>query len=83
MQNASKGLYMIEAENQGNEKARLDALYQLKILDTESEPEFDDFAKLASYICGTSIALISFVDEHRQWFKSKSLKKVLSLEPYA
>ena len=54
-----------------NEGARLAALRQYRILDTEPERSFDDLALLASHICGTPMALISLVDEHRQWFKSR------------
>ena len=54
-----------------NESARVAALQKYAILDTEPEQAFDDLVLLASFICKTPIALISLVDEDRQWFKSK------------
>jgi GAF domain-containing protein len=54
-----------------NEEARLIALDKYAILDTDPEQSFDDLTLLASYVCETPIALISLVDEDRQWFKSR------------
>ena len=54
-----------------NEVARVAALQRYAILDSEPEQGFDDLTLLASYICQTPIALISLVDENRQWFKSR------------
>ena len=53
-----------------NETKRLDALKRYRILDTPAEQAFDDFAFLASTICETPIALMTFVDSERQWFKA-------------
>jgi anti-sigma regulatory factor (Ser/Thr protein kinase) len=53
------------------ETERLAALRRYRILDTEPERGFDDLALLASHICGTPIALITLVDEERQWFKAR------------
>ncbi len=53
-----------------NEAARLRRLKELMVLDSAPEPIFDEITKLASQISGAPIALISLVDEERQWFKA-------------
>src|SRR3989449_7107320 len=54
-----------------NEKQRLKVLWQYSVLDSVPEEIFDDLTELAAKICEAPIALISLVDEKRQWFKSK------------
>jgi PAS domain S-box-containing protein len=49
---------------------RLAALDSYSILDTGPETVFDDIVKVAAQICGVPMALISFVDDRRQWFKA-------------
>ncbi len=53
-----------------NERARLAALSRYNLLDTERDPAFDAFTRLASEICGTPVSTVTLIDETRQWFKS-------------
>ena len=57
--------------SQSDERQRLAALRKYEILDTPPEQAFDDLTMLAAHICGVPIAMVSLVDEHREWFKSK------------
>src|SRR5437868_14795413 len=59
------------APAKNNEARRLKVLWQYEILDTIPEEVFDDLTELAARICEAPIALITLVDEDRQWFKSK------------
>ncbi len=54
-----------------DEKKRLEVLWQYEVLDTVPERVFDDLTELAASICESPIAMITLVDEKRQWFKSK------------
>lgn len=50
---------------------RAAALRRLAVLDTLPEQAYDDIVHLASQLCGTPIALVSLVDDDRQWFKAR------------
>ena len=54
-----------------NEPQRLAALRKLGLLDTPSEERFDRITELASLTLDMPIALLSLIDEDRQWFKAK------------
>jgi signal transduction histidine kinase len=54
-----------------DERERLAALRDLHVMDTPPEDDFDQIVALASRICGTSMSLVSLIDEDRQWYKAK------------
>jgi phosphoribosyl 1,2-cyclic phosphodiesterase/DNA-binding response OmpR family regulator len=53
-----------------DEEQRIASLRELKILDTEPEERFDRVTRIAAALFDVPMALISLVDEDRQWFKS-------------
>lgn len=53
-----------------NEGLRLETLRALNLLDTPPEERFDRLTRMAKRIFGMSMALVTFVDQKRQWFKS-------------
>jgi len=62
---------MIKPPTPVDELLRLETLRSLKILDTDPEERFDRITRLAKRIFRTPIALVSLVDNDRQWFKSR------------
>jgi len=54
-----------------DEAIRLRTLRALNLLDTPPEERFDRLTRLACAFTGCPVALVSLVDEHRQWFKSR------------
>ena len=53
-----------------DEQTRVETLRSLDVLDTQSEERFDRLTRMAKRMFGVPIALVSLVDENRQWFKS-------------
>jgi GAF domain-containing protein len=54
-----------------DEEARLRALRDLDLLDTEPEAEFDELVRRAAEATDAPVAVITLVDEARQWFKAR------------
>lgn len=55
-----------------DESTRIAALRGYCVLDTMPDKLCDQVTQLARCIFGTEIALVSLIDEHRQWFKSRA-----------
>jgi signal transduction histidine kinase len=53
-----------------NELQRVQAVRSYEIFDTEEEQDYDALTSIASMICQIPVALITFIDDQRQWFKS-------------
>ncbi len=62
---------MVKPKLPADEQRRLKDLRDLNILDTEAEERFDRLTRLAKRVMDVPIALVSLVDENRQWFKSR------------
>lgn len=62
---AGEALRVIEQE-----RARLEALDRFDVLDTPREEAFDRITRLAKKLFGVPVAIVSFIDGHRQWYKS-------------
>lgn len=60
------------ADSHPRHKERIAALREYGILDTPPEQSFADIVELVASFCETPVALISFVDEDRQWFKAET-----------
>ncbi|GLS91026.1 GGDEF domain-containing protein [Psychromonas marina] len=61
---------MKKPEIPNNEKQRLKTLKSLEVLDTKFEERFDRITRMAKRMFDVPIALVSLIDENRQWFKS-------------
>lgn len=61
---------MIEPDKPDDEASRLATLVSLQLLDSAPEERFDRLTRIARRLFGTPIALVSLIDENRQWFKS-------------
>jgi len=62
---------MIYPEFPVNEKTRLSTLEKLNLINSGPEENYDNITKLASFVCGTPVSLITIIGENTQWFKSK------------
>lgn len=54
-----------------NETARVQLLHELELLDTDADPIFDRITLLVKELLHADAALISLIDDERQWFKAK------------
>jgi len=59
---------IIREEEEAN---RLLALEQYEILDSAQEKSYDDIARLAAYLCGAPVGLVTFFDSAGQWVKAR------------
>ena len=57
--------------NPAEEAARLEALRNYDVAGTGAEKAYDDVVLLASQICDTPMAAVSFLENDHQWFKAE------------
>lgn len=64
---------MQSPDNASEEEARrVKALADYKLAGTDPQPEYDAITRLAAYICGTPISLITLLDHRTAWVKSRA-----------
>ncbi|MES2744035.1 MAG: GAF domain-containing sensor histidine kinase [Bdellovibrionota bacterium] len=61
---------MLQAPTLADEEIRLKVLRDLEILDTAPETAYDQIVELAALACQTHQAMLSFIDDKRQWVKA-------------
>lgn len=64
------------------EEKRLEALFSYNLMDTPAEKQYDAITKLACYICGTKMAAINLIDDHRLWMKASVGVDICELPKY-
>lgn len=62
---------MGDAVGDREEQQRMEALRRYQVLDTAPDERFDRITHMVSQIFRVPIAIITLIDEHRQWFKSR------------
>jgi len=61
---------VIRPPRPADEAARLAALGEYVILDTQPERDFDAIARLAASMCHAPVSIVGFIDAERHWFKA-------------
>ncbi len=74
---------MMLSSQHGIEADRIAALYQIEILDTDTEEDYDNITELAAQIVGTPFAAIAFEDEGRWWYKATQGIELYELPVYS
>nr|WP_295665970.1 PAS domain S-box protein [Sphingomonas sp.] len=69
--NGTNDLRLAPSGSAWSEVDRVAALEFYDILDTPTDPDFDDIARLASQALNASIAVVNLISSHRQWFKAE------------